>query len=511
MFDTVLNDMSPKPQTEVSLGRVFSTRGNPDIEVNAVVLEKVPVSDNAFKTLAEGRDWYIVNFLVTKVGPVGFSSVPYQNNKKNKDKKDLLPLYEEASDGVLMHSFEKTVSNKDKGVRVTSHTNEDGLEKMLSAPIVPGMIFSRFVTSDNVKDNEESDGVVTLASSKTPETSGFFFHAQKDVVVPSVLDVGSPVVLHIRAKNKEQALKGSLMNIVRVMIIPDSVVSNAFFDSFPDSFESFKELEKRVCEYESIQNCTKMRRGTYCQISLDEGWWCSRGESGGLVFSNSENYIMVTESVIRRALYKDRDSEVDMCMARKFMDIAFACKAVTILAKDPVVNGITFGSGVDASLKSALLVVIDQNKLLGLDSMAKLGCWPNSHDILSNKNEISIKLLRSDDAEFLICVQRDNKVVCSDNISDSMSVLTEINMEADVEDHQQQSHAQLSMSKPGQKHYSVRLGVVKRQDWSLSEINTLDDWFSSKDNGIVKFHCDLHYAPGMKSVGNKRMRESLDA
>lgn len=511
MFDKVLSDMSPKSQNEVTLGRVFSARGNPDIEVNAFVLERVPVSDTAFKTLADGKDWYIVNFLVTKVGPVGFSSVPYQNNKKVKDKKDLLPLYEETSDGIMMHSFEKAMSNKDKGVRVTSYTTEEGVEKMLCANIVPGMILSRFVTSDNVKDNEESNGIVNLASSKAQDSSGFFFYSQQGTLVPPVLEVGSPVVLHIRAKNKEQATKGSLVNIVRVMIIADTAVSGAFFNSFPDSFEGYKDVERGVCECESLQNCTKMRRASYCQISPDEGWWCSCGENGGLVFSNSENDIVVNETVLKRALYQDNNTDFDINVARRFMDIAFACKAVSVLVKDPVVNGITYGSEVDAALKRALLVVIDQNKLLGLHSMTKLGYWPDNQDILSNKNEISIKLLKSGDEEYLICVQRDSKVVCGEDPSSMMSVLTEINMQPDVDGSQQESHVKLSMSKPQQKHYSVRLGVVKQKDWNLSQVNSLDEWISSEENGVVKFYCDLHYAPGMKSVGNKRMRESLDA
>ena len=447
---------------------------------------------------------------MTKVGPVGFSSVPYSNNKKTKDKKDLLPLYEADSDGIVMHSFEKAMSNKDKGVRVASYKTEDGVEKKLSASIVPGMILSRFVTNDHVKDNDENNGVVTLASTKTQDSSACFFHAQQGVQVPRVLEVGSTVVLHIRAKNKEQAIKGSLVNIVKVMLIPDSKVSSAFFDGFPSSFEAYKAMEKIVCESDSVQNCTKMCRAAYCQISLDESWWCSRGENGSMVFSNPEKDVIVTENVLRRALLCENGSEMDSGMARRLMDIAFACKAVNVLVKDPVINGITYGSGENAASMCALLVTVDHNRLLGLDSMLKLGYWPDDNDIQSNKNEVSIKLLRSDEAEYLICVQRDYKVVCGEDASERMAVLAEIDMRTEAEGLRQEEHTQLSVSKPQQKHYSVRLGVVKGRDWNLAQVGSLSDWTSSQDTEAVKFYCNMHYAPGLKSAGNKRMRESLD-
>ena len=119
-------------------------------------------------------------------------------------------------------------------------------------------------------------------------------------------------------------------------------------------------------------------------------------------------------------------------------------------------------------------------------------------------------MLKSDEAEYLICVQRDHKVVCGEDASERMAVLAEIDMRTDAEGVHQEEHTQLSMSKPQQKHYFVRLGVVKGRDWNLAQVGSLSDWTSSQATEAVKFYCNMHYAPGLKSVGKKRMRESLD-
>ena len=148
-MDLITEAVRPLKQSgAIELGTNFGSRC-PDVEVLAMTMNDIPMTPEMFKEKSLGKSWMKMNFMVLKVGPAGFSTVPYSSSGKKKTTEVMpQPLYEnDATYGTTFFTFEKASNNKDRGSRVGEY-EEEGRTINLKTNIRPGLCLSFFMDED---------------------------------------------------------------------------------------------------------------------------------------------------------------------------------------------------------------------------------------------------------------------------------------------------------------------------------------------------------------------------
>jgi hypothetical protein len=320
-------------------------KNQPDVEVCAMALSKLPSSRDEFDKARGTREFVIGKFLVLGLGPPGFGKVPY-NSKRGVGQKEEAgkPLYENAGDGrVRFYSFDKGKTNKDKGERV------DGLET--SGLLEPGLVLSFFLREDFWDPPK-------LA----PSTEG-----EVDV------DVGTLVALQVASGNVDAAGKGYLLKLKKAKVLSPGADLFTTVAKLPQSEEEF---DARAAKYReeypamkgSLDSSTDMRCFATPRLGPDA---CVYAHEGGFLISNAmtvgyegfRDDIFVPAHVARQCFQVE-----DEAAALKLMNIALAVEAVGAVVKTCSSNVLL--SADDVHPLVALALVLDVNVFLSLDALA---------------------------------------------------------------------------------------------------------------------------------------------
>jgi hypothetical protein len=320
-------------------------KNQPDVEICALSLSKLPGSRAEFESARGTREFIIAKFLVLALGPPGFGKVPY-NSKRSVGQKEEAgkPLYEGAEEGrVRFFSYEKGKTNKDKGERVDSTETAGVLE--------PGLVLSFFLREDFWDPPK-------MAPSPDGETA---------------VGVGALVALQLASGNVEGAAKGYLLKLRKGKVLSADA---DLFATLPRLPQSEVEFDGRAAQYRdehpalkgSLDSSSDLRCFAMRGMGPDA---CAFAHEGGLLISNartlnSEGFrddIFVPANVARQCLQVD-----DEDLALRFLNVALALEAVGAIVKTCASNVLL--SAEDVHPLVALALVLDVGKLLSLDTLA---------------------------------------------------------------------------------------------------------------------------------------------
>ena len=317
----------------------------PDVEVCAMSLTKLPANRAEFEAMRGSREFIIAKFLVLGLGPPGFGKVPY-NSKRSAGQKEEAgkPLYESTDDGrVRLFSFDKGKTNKDKGDRVETPEHSGLLE--------PGLVLSFFLREDFFDPTK-------IAPSSDGDEAAF---------------VGTVLALQLASGNVDAAAKGYLVKLKKAKILPPSF---DLFAALPKLPRSEEEYDSRAARYRS--DCPAMKGSLDSSGDMRcfavQGMGpeaCAYAHDGGVLISNARTHncegfrddIFVPTRVLLQCLQiADEEGAV------KFLNVALAVEAVGAIIKTCTSNVLLSSEDVHPLL--ALGLVLDVSLLLSLDALA---------------------------------------------------------------------------------------------------------------------------------------------
>jgi hypothetical protein len=319
-------------------------KNQPDVEVCAMSLCKLPSNRTEFDAMRGTREFIIGKFLVLALGPPGFGKVPYNSKRSAGQKEDAgKPLYESTDDGrVRLFSFEKGKTNKDKGERV------DALES--SGFLQPGLVLSFFLRED-------------------------FWDPPK--IAPSVagdetVGVGTLLALQLSSGNVDAATKGYLLKLKKAKVLVASADLSATLIKLPRSEQEYDSLASKYridcpAMKGSLDSSNDMRCFAMQSLGPDA---CAFAHEDGVLISNAvtgnsecfRDDIFVPDSVLLQCL-----QVADRGLALKLLNVALAVEAIGTLVKTCASNVLL--SSDDVHPLVALALVLDLNVLLSLDAL----------------------------------------------------------------------------------------------------------------------------------------------
>jgi hypothetical protein len=339
----MLDHLAPRSFTPLRCGTHIA-KNQPDVEVCAMALSRIPASRAEFDAVRGTREFVIAKFLVLQLGPPGFGKVPYNSKRSAGQKEDAgKPLYETADDGrVRLFSFEKGKTNKDKGPRVEAEESGGVLE--------PGLVLSFFLREDFW------DPPKILPSACGDEAVG----------------VGTVVAMQVSSGNVEAAAKGYLLKLKKLKVLPANIDLGASLARMPGSEE---EYDRRSAasrnDYPAMKGGLDSSSDTRCFATSSMGPdACAFLHEGGFLISNARTHnsegfrddIFVSTEVCQRCFQID-----DATRLLQFMNVALALDAVGAIIK--TCSGNVLLSADDMHPLVALTLVLDLNALLCLDAL----------------------------------------------------------------------------------------------------------------------------------------------
>jgi hypothetical protein len=352
----------------------------PDVEVLGVFLQDFPLTkpmfDNMLKESAKfgkPRDWVSLKFMILKVGPPGFSKVPYAEGQTHSEVKPLYTLDE--NDNVVVHPFEKIPNkNKNRGVRKEFWMEEGGLEIDLRGKIVPGMVLSFCMRDDAYSANS-----VFLDLSKT----------FKDKIANS----NSFAFFQIQATNEEQAKKGNGVKVKKVQII-DDYKHKTMANILPQTNQQFENIQNDTKVYslskvmysggDRILQITPENKAYVLAIEKEKnGYW--------LCYANEElPYIFIPSEMAVKFCCLEPVGNFES-MAKNILNVAIASEALRILVRnDKRHSSFIEGGEQNVGIRSIHLE-IDWNKLMMSRDMHDFQMFPP-------KNSENIRMVRTKDS-----------------------------------------------------------------------------------------------------------------
>ena len=320
-------------------------KNQPDVEVCAMSLCKLPSNRTEFDAMRGTREFIIGKFLVLAVGPPGFGKVPY-NSKRSAGQKEEAgqPLYETAEAGrVRLYSFEKGKTNKDKGDRVDAPESNGLLQ--------PGLVLSFFLRED-------------------------FWDPPK--IAPSAagseeIAVGTMLALQLASGNVEAASKGYLVKLKKARVLDAGADLSATLARLPHTEEEHDSLAAKFrTDYPAMKGAIDSQSDLRCFALQNLGPdACVFAHEDGFLISNSvtgscegfRDDIFVPPHVLLQSLHI-----ADSALAVKFLNVALALQAVGVLVKSCANNVLL--SAEDEHPLVALALVVDLNVLLSLDALS---------------------------------------------------------------------------------------------------------------------------------------------
>jgi hypothetical protein len=340
---TMLDHLAPRTHAPLRCGTDI-TKNQPDVEVRAMSLCKLPGTRSEFDSARGTRDFIIAKFLVLALGPPGFGKVPYTSKRSVGQKEEAgKPLYESTDDGrVRIYSFEKGKTNKDKGARVEADESCGFLQ--------PGLVLSFFLREEFWDPSKIVPGDVG------DETVG----------------VGTVVAIQVSSGNVDAAKKGYLLKLKKMKVLPPCLDLAGTLPQLPSSEDDY---DRRMSQYRNdypamkggLDSSTEMRCFATKCMGPDA---CAFEHEGGYMISNARTYncegfrddIFVPKDVAMHCFQIENPK-----LALAFMNIALAVESVGAIIKTCSSNVML--SADDVHPLVALTLVLDVNVLLSLEAL----------------------------------------------------------------------------------------------------------------------------------------------
>ena len=349
-FNKVRGLLAPDNEMDAALGKNINSN-QPDVEVLAMALKRVPCSREAFEEMKTAdKDWVHLQFCVVAVGAPGFSSAPYLSTKKKGEKdKDTQPLYETSSKGTVFFPFEKGRTGKDRGRRVSEVEGT-----VLTAILEPGVCLTKFL-------RDENDAF---------EPGRFFAPAPGQEATAEIAE-NSFVFLQVGVTNAEQAAAGRLLKIKRIMPVADTRVVSPFLSQMPQSAAEHEAVMVGSNEqYPSIAKLTITPSYKIYALRPDPTSYVAQAGEGAILASDNGGWALhVSARTLTRCTLAANAGR-----ARKLLNIALAMDAVTVLVRSSVHEEAVHGQPVS----EAVHLHVDTNRMLLCRSIHEYDTWPGT-------------------------------------------------------------------------------------------------------------------------------------
>lgn len=349
----------------------------PDVEVLAILLRQFPCTKAGFEQVKGDREWTQLQFCVMRVGPPGFSSVPYCATQKKRE--PTKPLYDVNEHGrTRFYTFEKGRTNKDKGERVVQSEekaeDEGGAEPVCRdwrVVLEPGVCLTNFVREEIFSKEE---GFVTNAGEE------------------EILQPGALVYIQLSTSNVEQAKKGNMIKARRIQVVskPHAGLSVGLAQ-FPTSEEGFEQIMARAHHMPGIaSNLYSGNTRVFAPQGSPDAYVVQTDDGVCLVnYHQDVAEIRISDSTLLSAM-----GTSDMSRALKLANVACATQSLQVVVRfDQVFSD---GQG------EAMNVVLDVNRLLSLKAMQETHSLEDpASDRASVKNTFLISRVAGQPSSFV--------------------------------------------------------------------------------------------------------------
>jgi len=302
----------------------------PDVEVAAILLKPFPITPDKFKELAGGRDFMTMQFAVLDVGGPGFSSVPY--GKKGEKALQPLPLYTKGADGAtVFHSFKKAESNLERGVRVDKEEQEDGTPVDVTCSLAPGLCVSTYLREETLKGNVFFQGKLEGPDRARPQELQYVKLApDSELWAGDVIPENTVVWLQVGVCNSNQAMKGSLIKIKKVMPAENGAALGPLISAMPRSPSDFDEaMDHNKSRYPAISSALYAGNTKLFAATPESTAYANYDEaSGGFVLCDFGSGM--SEVVIAKALVTKAFCCSDIVVCQRMLDVAVATGALEV-------------------------------------------------------------------------------------------------------------------------------------------------------------------------------------
>jgi hypothetical protein len=351
----------------------------PDVEVLGVFLQDFPLSKSEFdKMIKESakfgktRDWVSLKFMILKVGPPGFSKVPYAEGQTYAEVKPLYGLDE--NDNVIVYPFEKIPNkNKNRGERKEFFKDEGGIEVDLKSKLIPGMVLSFCMREEIYNGNSIFLDLSKVSAMETAKANSFAF-------------------FQIQSTNDEQAKKGNGIKVKKLQVTED-YSQRTMAHVLPETNQQYEavQTESKVLSLSKVMYSggdrilqIKPDRNSYV-IAIDReknGYWLSYAtEELPYIFINSE----IAVKYCCLAEVGNFES-----MVKNILNVAIASGALSILVRnDKKHDYMMAGEEQNVEIKAIHLEIM-WNKLIMLRDIQDFEMFPA-------KNSENIKMARNKD------------------------------------------------------------------------------------------------------------------
>jgi len=329
----------------------------PDVEMLCMTIRDFPLTKTGFDSLRGDKEWVQLQLCVMRVGPPGFSAVPYTASSKKPDSNTKKLYDEDTSTGATrFYAFEKGRTNKDKGPRTISYSSGvEGEDEVAMLPVVveSGVCFNNFVREDGFGDKS-----FILPTSITGD----------------VLSGGSLVYVQVSSANVEQASKGNLLKVRKIKPVEDYYSALiAGMVTMPDTEHEFEKRMARANESPGLVKTLYGGNMRFCSRAADKTAYtvCVDGEGGTqdfVIFNfTGGKEGSIDEVRIPQKMMLDGMGTYDVQRALKLAIVASAAGALKVIIKVSSVMG--------SSIGDAMHIYIDVNEMLGLSFIKGLEVW----------------------------------------------------------------------------------------------------------------------------------------
>jgi hypothetical protein len=348
----MLDLLTPIVPTPLRCGTHISKQ-QPDVEVYAVCLTRIPATKEDFNATRGSRDFVISKFVVLAVGPAGFGRVPYNSKKTTGQKEEVgKPLYQSEDDRVRFYSFEKGKTNKDKGARVDT---EDG-----SACLEAGMVLTFFLREE--------------------------FWDPSKIDAACSMEVGSAVCLQIASSNVEACAKGYLLKVKRIKHMVSACDVESAFARLPGSEAEFDGLMSKHRAQSpglkgSLDSSGDLRCFAVKQLGPEA---CAFQHNGGILICNAQAHDaegFCDDVYVPMQVVSQKFQVADSTDLLKLLNVALSLQTVGMLVMSSTKNVLMSDDEVDAHPLVALMLTWDVNRFLDLHALAA----PDACDFMQAK------------------------------------------------------------------------------------------------------------------------------
>jgi len=311
------------------IGTNILTR-QPDVEVAAMLLRPLPLTAGKFAELAGGKDFMTIQFVVLEVGGPGFSSVPY--GKKGEKPVNPLPLYTRTpEDGrTLFHTFKKVESNLERGPRSSTEEGENGPID-LACTIAPGLSLSTFIRPDNFKGNVFYNGRLEGGDrSKPSELQYVKLSEGSRYWGTDVIPENTVVFLQVGVCNAEQALKGSMLKVKKIMPADSPSSLGLALEAMPHSLQAFDDnMQSHKDRFQGLGR-TLYAGNTRVMAGAPERSAYSNFDEAAGCFVICDYSADISEVHVAEALVSEALCCSDRAVCQKMLDVAIAARAIQV-------------------------------------------------------------------------------------------------------------------------------------------------------------------------------------